>query len=343
GTGKTMAFSIPLLNRIILTNQEEGPPAKKPCKTPLEISNQSSLKDEEGFIDLNTLMGDHLSTQKYLKIQALIISPSRELCIQIKKHIESVVSNQNITVLSLTGGLNHAKQHNLLEKEPNIVVGTPGRILDFTNLDPRFANSLKHLQTLVFDEADKLFDPKSFSEIKSILNLLRCKKSDEDSGYVQIYMVSATLYSIYGTQDANTQKYLKHFMKKLKLNHNKIHHINLIDDCALPSKLEEFKIFCLNPDKDLYLLYLLQKLESKFCMIFVNSKDKVKILTEKLELCGYKNRVFGLSSELNQRQRFESLKRFSDLDDSKKDVPKILITTDLSSRGFDIESISCII
>ena len=110
--------------------------------------------------------------------------------------------------------------------------------------------------------------------------------------------------------------------------------INLIDDKALPEQLQEHKICCIEDNKDLYLLHLLELHNDKI-IIFVNSKDRMKTLATKLKML--KIECAFLSSGLTQHQRFESLKKFI------RNDSKILVTTDLCARGLDINSINIII
>ncbi|MES1906363.1 MAG: ATP-dependent RNA helicase ddx24, partial [Paramarteilia canceri] len=109
--------------------------------------------------------------------------------------------------------------------------------------------------------------------------------------------------------------------------------INLIDKSSLPSTLKEFKVCCLQDNKDIYLLHILENYDGKF-IIFVNSKERLKTLKTKLDILNYK--CYALGSNMNQRQRISSV---NDFHSSKS----IMISTDIAARGFDVQDIDYVI
>ena len=86
------------------------------------------------FVDLNEAFSDVMTDEKPLQIHTLILAPSRELAAQIKSHLDKICVQLGINVMSLTGGANHYRQKSRIEKNPEIVVGTPGRVFDYANI-----------------------------------------------------------------------------------------------------------------------------------------------------------------------------------------------------------------
>ncbi|MES1905924.1 MAG: hypothetical protein MHPSP_003330, partial [Paramarteilia canceri] len=128
---KTLAFGIPLLNDL----------AKQVDQNEDEISNKKSkfLPEnsdliENNVIDMNSMLNNVLTDGRSLTFSALIIAPSRELCMQITKHLSVFSESLGLKILFLTGGMSHKKQKRLLEKKHDIIVGTPGRIYDYSTL-----------------------------------------------------------------------------------------------------------------------------------------------------------------------------------------------------------------
>lgn len=126
GSGKTAAFGIPIIQKLLL---EEPRP-----------------------------------------FYACILAPTRELCLQINHHLEALGSAIGLKTCVLVGGLDHVSQAIALSKNPHIVIGTPGRIIDHLSHTKGF--NLKHLKFLVFDEADRLLDFDFEKEIHQLLSVI---------------------------------------------------------------------------------------------------------------------------------------------------------------------------
>jgi len=144
GSGKTLAFGIPILEHIL---SFPDPKAQSPT--------------------------------------ALIIAPTRELSKQIVGHLEDIgkFSLGAMSVVNITGGLSVQKQIRILEKKPSVIVGTPGRLWEVFNSpegkDLELADSMKRIQFLVLDEADRLLQDGHFKEIEQILDFVRGGESKQ--------------------------------------------------------------------------------------------------------------------------------------------------------------------
>ncbi|CAG8686592.1 14635_t:CDS:2, partial [Acaulospora colombiana] len=131
GSGKTLAFGIPILNHII-KNRE------------LNIKNQLS---------------------------GLVLTPTRELAIQIKDHLVNI-GNLSLQVMAIVGGMAVQKQKRLLEKMPDIIVATPGRLWELLSENDDYLRNIRHVKHLVLDEADRMLETGHFKELDHILTIL---------------------------------------------------------------------------------------------------------------------------------------------------------------------------
>ncbi|NHW78017.1 ATP-dependent RNA helicase CshA, partial [Escherichia coli] len=108
----------------------------------------------------------HKIDQKSNNVQALIIAPTRELAIQVSEELYKLSYDKHVRVLAVYGGSDISRQIRSLKKNPQIVVGTPGRILDHIN---RRTLKLDHVETLVLDEADEMLNMGFIDDIETIL------------------------------------------------------------------------------------------------------------------------------------------------------------------------------
>ncbi|KAI9922145.1 hypothetical protein PsorP6_000200 [Peronosclerospora sorghi] len=138
GSGKTLAFGLPILSQLL--NEREKPGYRKDCK-------------------------------------ALILTPTRELALQIQHHLEKMVHHREIGVVTLVGGMSVQKQRRILSYRPEIVIGTPGRLWDIIENNHEHMKSLaKSLRFLVVDEADRMLQAGLYPELEKIIHVLRQKR-----------------------------------------------------------------------------------------------------------------------------------------------------------------------
>ncbi|EGZ26391.1 hypothetical protein PHYSODRAFT_480097 [Phytophthora sojae] len=143
GSGKTLAFGLPILSQLL--HEREQPGYTKDCK-------------------------------------ALILTPTRELAIQIQQHLEKMVRNREIGVVTLVGGMAVQKQKRILSYRPEIVIGTPGRLWDIIEANHEHMKDLATtLRFLVVDEADRMLQPGSYPELEKIFDVLRRKNKSAAS------------------------------------------------------------------------------------------------------------------------------------------------------------------
>lgn len=264
GTGKTMAFTIPIVEQIDM--------------------------------DQNT-------------IQALILCPTRELAVQVSGEINLLCKRLNIKALAVYGGESIERQIRDLKKGVQIVVGTPGRILDHIR---RRTIKLEHVRFAVLDEADEMLDMGFIEDIESILSMTR-----EDR---QTMLFSATM------PDEIKQLSAK-YLRDPQLVRASAKQVTV-------EKIEQYYIKVRNVDKPEVLSRVIKLESARKTMVFCNTKRMVDELTVEMQERGYA--VEGLHGDLKQQKRDQVMQQF------KKGKIDILIATDVAARGLDISDVDLV-
>ncbi|KRX09254.1 P-loop containing nucleoside triphosphate hydrolase [Pseudocohnilembus persalinus] len=184
-----------------------------------EMAIPSLLKKKDVLINAETGSGktatfgfpilQELAKDPY-GILALIITPSRELAMQIGEQMQAFGQSINLKCACLVGGMDMIKQITELERIPHIVVGTPGRIVDMMSKSPVFMEYIENLQTLVLDEADRLLERSIFPVVQDILEKLPKKK--------QIVLATATVNEYF--TDEKISEYLDQEIKLERFTQN---------------------------------------------------------------------------------------------------------------------------
>lgn len=247
-------------------------------------------------------------------VQAVIISPTRELCEQIYNEINKIISfDKTIDCRMYIGGTDREQEINRLEKsQPQIVIGTIGKIMDLAVNN----NYLKiHTSSLtIIDEADMVFEDNELNDVDKVF-----AKMNEN---IQIALFSATISN-------EVVNFINHYLKKCEV-------INITNKKELiKSEINHAFIPTKNQDKNQLLLNLMKTFEPYLCLIFANTKDKVSELASFLADNGVS--VAKLTGDLQPRERKQVLKRIKD------GVYKYVVCSDIASRGLDITGVSHII
>ena len=244
-------------------------------------------------------------------VQALVLCPTRELCSQVAREVRKLgrrVSGLNVLVLS--GGSPVFLQVNALNQGAQVVVGTPGRILDLLN---RGSLDLSRAFSVVLDEADRMLDMGFQDDVERILSALPKKR--------QMVFFSATFPDSIHAMSRNYQEDPVKVMVEE-------------DSSSVPEIRQEFyEVF---PEKKLELFYsLLQQNSCESTIVFCNQKRTVMELTRFL---AEKNlSVAGLQGDLEQRDRDRVLAKF------RNRSTRILVATDVAARGLDIEDLDWVV
>lgn len=245
------------------------------------------------------------NSQKGNGIQALILTPTRELAEQVAKSLKLFSSHQFLSVVAVYGGVSINPQIKEL-KRADIVVGTPGRVLDHIN---RRTIRLGKLKTLVLDEADTMLDMGFIVDVEKIIK--GCPQSR------QTLLFSATISDeINRLAKRHTKDAVKIYTKKY------------VD----PRKLTQV---CYNVSKGLKLLllvHLLKHEQAKLVMVFCNTRRNTDLIAK--ELKGFGIDAIAIHGGFPQQKRSKVIKRFH------TNKVRVLVCTDVAARGLDINGVS---
>ena len=243
--------------------------------------------------------------------QAIVLSHTRELALQIKNVIKNLASYMNITINLSVGGTMIKNNVDELKRRPHIVIGTPGRVLDMLNKNHISKNSLK---MLILDEADELLSHIFLSQIHDIFRLL--------PNDIQVGLYSATMTPDFFKLSNNFMRDpIKILVKtdELTLEGIRQYYIDL--------EKNDFKYDTLC---DLYSMISVSQ-----SIIYCNSRRIVEILHNKLTNDDFS--VSMIHGDMPQTERNKIM------DDFRNGVSRVLISTDLLSRGIDIQQVSIVI
>jgi len=246
-------------------------------------------------------------------IQALILSPTRELAQQIKKQLFKFTKyiDEKIFIEAIYGGEKIEKQINNLKRPTHIVVATPGRLID---LIERGEVNLKNITTLVLDEADEMLSMGFKLELNRILRYT--------GGARNTWLFSATM-------PEEIQFIIKKYMSpkaiRVEVNKNSQVNENITHRFILTSIKEKFDV----------LVQLLEGREEERGIIFCRTKAGTRNLTEKLKEEGFS--VGALEGDMQQKERDKVMRAF------KNESLQILVSTDVSARGIDVHNLGYVI
>jgi len=247
---------------------------------------------------------------------ALVLTPTRELAFQIADQFKVLGKELNTNVTVITGGMDMVKQGQDLNVKPHIVVSTPGRLADHYESCDTF--SLKKIKFLVLDEADRLLEDTGFQEQLEIIFKKLPKKR-------QTLLFSATMTpAIRQIQESSEEKVFAWTQST---------------DVMTVDELDQQYVLMNADVKDAYLMHILDKFTTdkpkSSVIIFTSTCKYAQILAMMCEDLGFP--CVSLHSMLPQKFRLSGLSKF------KSDQVKILIATDVASRGLDIPSVDLII
>ena len=243
---------------------------------------------------------------------ALIIAPTRELTVQIYEEAKLLGGHTDFKVLPVFGGIDYLKQEQALRKGTDIVVATPGRLIDYMKQKVFLP---KNVRILVIDEADRLFDMGFLKDLRYLLR--RLPRYDKR----QSMLFSATLsYAV------------------MELAYEYMN--NAQEVFADPEKItvEEIDQVLYHVGNDVklnLLLGLLNREQWNSVLIFANTRTGVDMLARKLKGNGFA--AFGITGTVQQKKRLKIMQQF------KAGEIKILVATDVASRGIHVEDIDIVI
>ncbi|MFJ4874765.1 DEAD/DEAH box helicase [Streptomyces sp. NPDC088745] len=281
GTGKTLGFGLPLLERVTVPADVEAGRAKP-----------EKLTDAP---------------------QALVVVPTRELCQQVTNDLLTAGKVRNVRVLAIYGGRAYEPQVEALKKGVDIIVGTPGRLLDLAGQKKL---DLSHIRALVLDEADEMLDLGFLPDVERIMNMLPAKR--------QTMLFSATMP---GAVIGLARRYM-----------SQPTHISATspdDEGATVKNIAQHVFRAHNMDKPELVSRILQAEGRGLAMIFCRTKRTAADIAEQLEKRGFASGA--VHGDLGQGAREQALRAFRN---GKVDV---LVCTDVAARGIDVEGVTHVI
>ncbi|WP_320152454.1 ATP-dependent RNA helicase SrmB [uncultured Tolumonas sp.] len=241
--------------------------------------------------------------------RALVLTPTRELALQITEQAEALAAYTHLKVASIIGGVAEEKQLPALEKTVDIIIATPGRLMQYIE-DERFDS--RDIEILVLDEADRMLDMGFIGDVDRIAAEARWRK--------QTMLFSATL------EGAGLRKFAEDLLK------------DPAELFAEPPRSERKKIqqlvyFADTAEHKFQLLkHLLQQEDVTRSIIFVKTRERLAELVSQLQASGID--CAWLRGEMEQEKRIEALNKF------RSERVKILVATDVASRGIDLPDVS---
>eukprot|EP00243_Klebsormidium_subtile_P003787 TRINITY_DN17394_c0_g1_i1.p1 TRINITY_DN17394_c0_g1~~TRINITY_DN17394_c0_g1_i1.p1 ORF type:complete len:450 (+),score=122.55 TRINITY_DN17394_c0_g1_i1:188-1537(+) len=242
---------------------------------------------------------------------ACVLSPTRELAIQIAEQFEALGAGIGVKCAVVVGGVDMMAQAIALAKRPHIVVGTPGRLVDHLSNTKGF--SLRTIKYLVLDEADRLLNMDFEQEIDQILKVIPKER--------RTFLFSATM----------TNKVAK-LQRACLRNPVKV---EVSNKYSTVDTLRQQYMFVPAKFKDCYLVYLMNELAGATCMVFTRTCDSTRRLATVLRNLGLE--AIPISGQMSQPKRLGALNKF------KAGERNILIATDVASRGLDIPSVDLVV
>jgi len=271
GTGKTAAFAIPILQKLYEQKTDDRAPKQ---------------------------------------IKALILTPTRELAIQINESFEAYGKHTGLNHLVIFGGVSQQAQTNGLRRGVDILIATPGRLLDL--MQQRFV-SLQHLQFFVLDEADRMLDMGFIHDVKKIITKLPAKR--------QTLFFSATM----PTEIAKlSQSILSNPVK-----------VEVTPAATTAEKVEQAIYFVEKENKRDLLLHILKDKNIASALVFTRTKHGADKVAKELNRANVKTDAIHGNKSQNARQK--ALSNF------KNGQIRVLVATDIAARGIDVELLSHVI
>jgi ATP-dependent RNA helicase RhlB len=244
--------------------------------------------------------------------RALILAPTRELVVQIEQDAQLLGRHCGLTIQAIYGGVDYMKQRDALRDGADVIIGTPGRLIDYLK---QKVYSLKEVEMLVIDEADRMFDMGFIADLRFILR--RLPPFDQR----QNLLFSATL-------NLRVMELAYEFM-------NSPEKVSVTPERMTAENVEQVLYHASRKEKFPLLLGLLRREGMERTMIFINTKREGEYLHDRLNANGFPCRL--ISGDVEQKKRLRILEDF------KEGKLPILIATDVASRGLHIDGVSHVV
>ncbi|MFU8832331.1 MAG: DEAD/DEAH box helicase [Wenzhouxiangella sp.] len=272
GTGKTAAFLLAIFRQLL------SPDSKGPGKSP----------------------------------RAIVIAPTRELAIQIHRDCELLGKHTGLRTLLAYGGVDYAKQRDEIADGVDILIGTPGRLIDYLKQD---IYNLRHIEVAVLDEADRMFDLGFITDIRFLFRRMPEVNDRQTLMFSATFPLKVTELAYEHMNDAET--------------------VRIEEEQMTTDRVTQVVYYPANREKLPLLVKLLENMEDKHVMVFINTRHAADRVSRTLQANGFDAAM--LAGNVPQIKRQKLLKRFLDGDLA------VLVATDVAARGLHIPDVSHVI
>ena len=263
---------------------------------------------------IDDLLKNPFDGERYVgEARALIIAPTRELVMQIAEDAKLLCKYTDLEIHTLVGGMDYAKQQrNLNERLVDILVATPGRLLDFASNRDCY---LDQVEVLVIDEADRMLDMGFIPQVRRIVRQTPRKTHRQTMFFSATFTPEVDSLVEQWTDDPVI--------------------VEIEPERVATDSVEQHVYLAASEEKYTLLYNILQKPEVESLIVFANRRDQCRRLHENLEAHGFKAGL--LSGEVAQNKRVRTLEDF------KSGATQVLVATDVAGRGIHIDGISHVV
>jgi superfamily II DNA/RNA helicase len=292
GSGKTAAFMLPSLHRLAELTPADAPAGRTPNQ---EKQAAQSRGERPRF--------------KAAQPKMLVLTPTRELALQVTTNTDKYSVNlRRIKAVSILGGMPYPKQMQLLSRNPEIVVATPGRLIDHMESGKI---DFSQLEILVLDEADRMLDMGFIDDIEKIVAATPATR--------QTMLFSATLEGVVGNMARRITKdpLTIQIMQAANKHENITQRVHFVDDLSHKNRLLD---------------HLLRDESLDQAVVFTATKRDADTIADRLNIAGFA--AAALHGDMHQGARNRTL------DGMRRGSVKVLVATDVAARGIDVPSIT---
>lgn len=276
----------------------------------LYVQSQTGTGKTASYLVL--MLQQLLTKEELAGKKALIMVPTRELAVQVEEEAKTLISGTNLKTGSFYGGVGYEKQTALLQKNIDILVGTPGRVIDLCESGTM---DLSSVAFLVLDEADRMFDMGFYPDLRKLIKILPPVKER------QTMLFSATL---------NT------YVKNLAWEYTEdAKEVTIEAEHITIDEIDQVLLHVSSDEKTKLLVGILKNENPASVIIFCNTKRSSEVIAKRLKINGIEAEY--IIGDLPQSKRLAVLKSF------KEGTLKCLVATDVAARGIDVDDLAMVI
>ncbi len=276
----------------------------------LYVQSQTGTGKTAAYLIL--MLEQMLSKPELKGKKALIMVPTRELAVQVEEEAKTLASGTSLRSFSFYGGVGYEKQKDMIKKGIDIMVGTPGRLID---LQESGALDLSDVAFLVVDEADRMFDMGFYPDLRTLIKVLPSQENR------QTMLFSATL---------NT--YVKNLAWEYTCDAKEI---TIEPEHVTIEEIDQILIHVSSDEKTKLLIGILKNEKPESVIIFCNTKRSCEVIAKRLQMNGI-NAQF-IIGDLPQAKRLQVLEDF------KSGAVTCLVATDVAARGIDVDDLAMVV